>query len=173
MVYQDIKNGRSSLLGNAPNTRLVSDRKITTSYRMEYENLVKKESDGQGITFKDSLKDISLRNLNNREQTRSQLMQRKGLNEGLNHSEDYLSVGDEVPNRSSQSHNKSDKSSRKTKSHTNKIMSSTIDFKKLDIINQMIVNVSNASNFSQVIEAALVNIGKMMNCRVGQVILIK
>lgn len=97
MVYQDLKKGSSSLLGNSSISKQVSDRKITSSYRNEYENAFKKESFGVEITIKDSLvNDISMQKLMSRENTRSQLMQRKGLNDNKNNSDDYMSAGDEI-----------------------------------------------------------------------------
>lgn len=70
-----------------------------------------------------------------------------------NLSEDYLSVGDEGQ-QSVASAAKSEKSkSSKVKSSTNKsTMSSLIDYKKMDVINQMIFNINKAGNFTEVIQ---------------------
>lgn len=46
-------------------------------------------------------------------------------------------------------------------------MSAHIDYKKFDMINQMITKINKAEDFTGVIEHALKDITKVVHCRVG------
>lgn len=52
-------------------------------------------------------------------------------------------------------------------------MSSHIDYKKFDLINQIVLRIQRAKDFSDVIDQSLRDITKIVNCDVGQCIILK
>ena len=69
--------------------------------------------------------------------------------------------------------NRSKKSNKSKSSHFQNKFDLLFDFKKMDYINIMAEKMSKAKDFSSSIEVALENLTKIINCRIGQVIVFK